>query len=221
MFFARLFTLALASGLLTIPASAQERRPPEGSGAPPSIAERTKNLKKMDGFFPMYWDENAGRLFVEIPRLDTEVLYATGLATGLGSNDIGLDRGMATGARIVKFERAGPRILMVQPNYQFRALTQNPAEAKTVRDAFARSVLWSFPVAAAGDGRILVDYTEFLVRDWNEMAGRLTPGSYRFEAGRSSIHLPGLAAFPKNTEMEAELTFIRTPGGGAGGRGGG
>ena len=87
------------------------------------------------------------------------------MATGLGSNDIGIDRGQTTGSRIVKFERGGPRVLMVQPNYQFRALTQNPAEAKTVRDAFARSVLWSFPIAAASDGRDLVDYTDFLVRD--------------------------------------------------------
>ena len=220
---ARLVVTAVCSIVLTVPAAAQERRAPEGSGAPPTIAERTKNMKKIDGFFPMHWEENTGRLFVEIPRLDTEVLYSTGLATGLGSNDIGLDRGQTTGSRIVKFERAGPRILMVQPNYQFRALTQNAAEAKTVRDAFARSVLWSFPIAAAGDGRILVDYTDFLVRDWNEIAGRLTPGSYRFDAGRSSIFAPALAAFPKNTEMEAELTFVRTPGAGApgGGRGGG
>ncbi|HJR59869.1 MAG TPA: zinc-dependent metalloprotease [Vicinamibacterales bacterium] len=219
---ARLIIVGVAAMLLTIPSAAQERRQPEGGGTPPAIAERTKNLKKIDGFFPMYWDENGGRLFVEIPKLDTEVLYATGLATGLGSNDIGLDRGMSTGARIVTFERAGPRILMVQPNYQFRALTQNAAETKTVRDAFARSVLWSFPIAAMSDGRILVDYTDFLVRDWNEVAGRLTPGAYRFEANRSSVHAAGLAAFPKNTEMEAELTFVRTPGGGAGaGRGGG
>jgi hypothetical protein len=219
---ARLIVVAAGATLLTMSASAQERRPPEGGGQPPAIAERTKNLKKTDGFFPIYWDENAGRLFVEIPKLDTEVLYATSLATGLGSNDIGLDRGMATGGRIVKFERAGPRILMVQPNYQFRALTQSAAEARTVRDAFARSVLWSFPIAAMTDGRILVDYTDFLVRDWNEMAGRLTPGSYRFEASRSSVYAPGLSAFPKNTEMEAELTFVRTPGAAAGGgRGGG
>ena len=113
----------------------------EGGGTPPQIADRTKNLKKIDGFHPLYWDENTGRLYLEIPRLDTEVLYATYLATGLGSNDIGLDRGTTTGSRIITFERSGPRILMVQSNYQFRALTQNAAEAKTVRDAFARSVL--------------------------------------------------------------------------------
>jgi hypothetical protein len=219
---ARLLVFAFAALQLTTRAAAQERRQPEAGGPPPSIAERTKNLKKIDGFFPLYWDETAGKLYVEIPKLQTEVLYSTGMATGLGSNDIGIDRGQTTGARIVTFERSGPRLLMVQPNYQFRALTQNPAESKTVRDAFARSVLWSFPIAATSEGRYLVDYTDFLVRDWTEIAGRLSPGTYRFEAGRSSVYAPGLAAFPKNTEMEAELTFIRTPGPAAGGgRGGG
>jgi len=147
---ARLLVFAFAAMQLTTRAAAQERRQPEAGGPPPSIAERTKNLKKIDGFFPLYWDETAGKLYVEIPKLQTEVLYSTGMATGLGSNDIGIDRGQTTGARIVTFERSGPRLLMVQPNYQFRALTQNPAESKTVRDAFARSMPMSFeprPVA--------------------------------------------------------------------------
>jgi hypothetical protein len=191
-----------------------------------SIDERTNGLKKIDGFFPLYWDEGAGRLWLEIPKLDTEVLYSTGLATGLGSNDIGLDRGILTGSRIVKFERAGPKVLMVQPNYQFRALTTSAAEARTVRDAFARSVLWGFPIAAVTGDRVLVDFTEYLVRDGNDMAGRLRPGSYRFDATRSSIYAPMTLGFPKNTEMEAELTFVRNagaggPGGGRGGGGGG
>jgi hypothetical protein len=211
----------LACPLTSFEADAQPAKP--GPAEPiPSIEERTKNFKRLEGFYPLFWDEAGGRLFLEIPRLDAEVLYVTGLATGLGSNDLGLDRGILTGSRIVKFERVGPRVLMVQPNYQYRALTDNPAEAKTVRDAFARSVLFGFPVAAATGGRVLVDYTEYLVRDGNDIAARLRPGTYRFEASRSTIYMPSTAAFPKNTEMEAELTFVRQPGAPAGGgRGGG
>jgi len=207
-------------------AYAQAARKPSAPEPIPSIGDRTNDLKKIDGFYPMYWDEAGGRLFLEIPKLDTEVLLSTGLATGLGSNDIGLDRGTLTGSRIVKFERAGPRVLMVQPNYRFRADTTNATEARTVRDAFARSVLWGFQVAAASDDRVLVEYTEYLVRDGNQMAGRLRPGTYRFDATRSSVYMPMTLGFPKNTEMEAELTFVRQPaaggpGGGGGGRGGG
>jgi hypothetical protein len=203
-------------------AFAQAGRKPGGAEPIGPIEDRTAGMKKIDGFYPMYWDESAGHLYLEIPKLETEVLYSTGLATGLGSNDIGLDRGITTGSRIVKFERTGPRVLMVQPNYRFRAQTSNPAESRTVRDAFARSVLWGFQVAAATGDRVLVDYTDFLVRDGNEMAGRLRPGTYRFEATRSTVYMPMTLGFPKNTEMEAELTFVRQPAGGeGGGRGGG
>src|SRR5262245_33261212 len=154
----------LAAVSLSTPARAQGPRKSGGGDQITSIDEKTNGLKKIDGFFPLYWDEAAGRLWLEIPKLDTEVLYSTGLGTGLGSNDIGLDRGMLTGSRIVKFERAGPRVLMVQPNYQYRANTTSAAEARTVRDAFARSVLWGFPIAGATGDRLLVDFTESRVR---------------------------------------------------------
>jgi hypothetical protein len=224
----RLLCLTLAAGA-AMPAAgwAQSGRKPGGADPITSIEEKTKDLKKIDGFFPLYWDEAGGRLWLEIPKLEIEVLYSTGLATGLGSNDIGLDRGILTGSRIVKFERAGPKVLMVQPNYQFRALTTNAAEARTVRDAFARSVLWGFTIAAATGDRLLVDFTEYLVRDAGDMSARLRPGTYRFEASRSSVYMPMTLGFPKNTEMEAELTFVRqpgaagAPGGGRGGGGGG
>ena len=212
--------LALAAVWLSLTAripAAQELQVSALPEPPPTVAQRTRDFQRFDGFFPLYWDERTGRVYVEIPALGKEVLLATGLATGLGSNDIGLDRGSTTGSRIVLFERSGPRVLMVQPNYHFRAHTANTAEARTVREAFARSVLWSFPIVAATGSRVLVDYTGFLVRDWPEVAGRLGPGSYRFDAGRSTVYVPGLAAFPRNSELEAELTFVRQPAGGAGG----
>jgi hypothetical protein len=220
---ARFFALPICVAITVAAASPADAQAPRRAEPITSIDEKTNGLKKIDGFFPLYWDEAGGRLWLEIPKLDTEVLYSTGLATGLGSNDIGLDRGILTGSRIVKFERAGPRVLMVQPNYQFRALTTNAAEARTVRDAFARSVLWGFSIAAATGDRLLVDFTEYLVRDGNDMAGRLRPGTYRFDSNRSSVYMPMTLGFPKNTEIEAELTFVRQPGaaGGPGGAGGG
>jgi hypothetical protein len=192
-----------------------------GAQRTPTIEERTNGMQKLDGFFPLYWESSAGKLWMEIPRLNQEVLYITGLAAGLGSNDIGLDRGQLAGSRIVFFERVGPRVLMVQPNYGYRATSTNPAEVTAVRDAFARSVLWGFSVAAETSGRVLVDLTDFLVRDGNNIAQRLTPGTYRLENSRSTIYMPMTRAFPINTEMEVELTFSQQPGGGGGGRGGG
>jgi hypothetical protein len=121
----------------------------------------------------------------------------------------------------VTFERAGRKILMVQPNYRFRAHSANQAEVQAVEDAFARSVLWGFTAAAESEGSVLVDLTDFLLRDPANIAGRLRPGTYRLDTGRSSIYMPMTMNFPENTEMEVELTFVRQAGGGGGGFGGG
>ena len=194
------------------------------AGPLPSIEEKTAGLKKIDGYFPLYWDERAGQLWMEVSRFGTEVLHSTGFGAGLGSNDIGIDRGALSGSRIVVFERVGPKVLLVAPNLQFRAVGAGAAETRTVRDAFARSVLWGFQAAAESSGRVLVDATEFLVRDATNAAQRLRPGSYRVDPTRSSIYLPMTQNFPKNTEMEAELTFVVQPGvagpAGGGGMGG-
>ena len=135
------------------------------SGPLPSIEEKTAGLKKLDGYFPLYWNDRTGQLWMEVSRFGTEVLHSTGFGAGLGSNDIGIDRGALSGSRIVVFERVGPKVLLVAPNLQFRAVGASAAETRAVKDAFARSVLWGFQAAAESPGRVLVDATEFLVRD--------------------------------------------------------
>ena len=219
--FSRFLRYAIVLALIPATLPAQGRG--GGTGALRTIEDRTASMRKLDGFFPLYWDSAAAQLFMEIPRLNTEVLHLMGMGAGLGSNDIGIDRGGFQGSRIVTFERVGPRVMMVQPNYDFRSSSTNPAEVRAVRDAFARSILWGFQVAAESDNgrRVLVDMTDFLIRDANNLATRLTPGSYRLDNTRSSIYMPMTMNFPKNTEMEAELTFIAQPGGAGGGRGGG
>jgi hypothetical protein len=175
---------------------------------PPAIAQRTDGLRKIDGFFPLYWDDQAGALLLEIPKLDAEVLFQTGIAAGMGSNDIGLDRGLLVDTKIVSFQRVGSKILMVQPNYDYRATTTNPDEKRAVEDAFAKSVVWGFTVAAETDGRVLVDLADFLMRDATNLAGRLRPATYRFDRSRSAVYMPNTKAFPQNTEIEVTTTLV-------------
>lgn len=185
---------------------------------PPTIESKVAGMQKLDGFVPLYWDERTGTLWIEIARFGQEILYANGLTAGLGSNDIGLDRGQSGGGRIVRFERVGPKVLMVQPNFNFRAVSDNADERRAVEDAFARSILWGFTVAAETDGRVLVDGTEFFLRDAVNVIPRLRPGAYRVDRARSAIHMPQTRAFPKNSEIDVTLTFVReAPAGGGGG----
>src|SRR5262245_43865215 len=192
------------------------------AGGPiPSIEDRTSAMRKIDGYFPLYWDDRTGSMFLEIPKMNVEFLMATGLAAGLGSNDIGLDRGQGGGGRVVYFERVGPRIMLVQPNQSFRSSSNNPLERKAVEDSFAKSILWGFPVAAQTGDRNLVDATDFLVRDVTGSGNALRPGHYRVDRGRSTFYLPNTKGFPKNTEVDVTLTFANDAAGGRGGGGGG
>jgi hypothetical protein len=200
---------AAGSGLSFDLAQGRQAGTPDAEAAAkiPSIEEKTARLQKLDGYFPLYWDEAAGTLWMEIPKLDTEVLYINGLSAGIGSNDIGLDRGQLGATRLVLFERIGRKVLMIQPNYRFRATSGNPDEERAVRESFATSVIWGFTVAAETGGRVLVDLTDFLLRDATGVANRLRPATFRVDRTRSAVHMPRTKAFSKNTEMDVTLTF--------------
>ena len=182
----------------------------------PSIAEKVQAFEKRDGFIPIYWDENAGKVWLEIHRWDTDLLYVTSLPAGLGSNDIGLDRGLLGAERVVQFRRVGPKVLLVAPNLDYRATSDNVDEQIAVRDAFAPSVAWGFTAAAQSGDTVLVDATDFLMRDVMNVATRLSrmnQGTFSLDAKRSAPYVPMLKAFPQNTELEAQLTFLsKNPG---------
>jgi len=200
--------IALLVMILAATAAAQEKN--QDKAKPKTISERAAGLKKIEGYIPLYWDEEKGELFMEISRFDTEFLYQISLPTGVGSNPIGLDRGQLGDTHIVSFERIGPKVLMIEPNYRYRAITDNAAERRAVQESFARSVLWGFQVEATEGDRVLVNATKFFIRDAHGVITRLRQrrqGQYRFDESRSAFYLPRTRGFPKNTEVETILTF--------------
>jgi len=180
------------------------------------ITEKVAGLEKFPGFFTFYWDAKAGKIWLEIDKWNTEFLYVESLPAGIGSNDIGLDRGQLGDSSIVRFDRTGPRVLLVAPNYSFRATSNNPAERVAVKDAFAESTLWGFDVAAEEGNRVLVDATNFYLRDVHQVTNTLQrgqQGTYRLDPTRSAFYLPNTKNFPQNTEVETTLTFTGEPAG--------
>lgn len=207
----RIFTISLLIAVFFAQAFSQEGKK---DTAPKTIAEHTSGMQKFDGYFTFYWNEKDGKLWLEIDKWDTEFLYVNSLPAGIGSNDIGLDRAQLGGSRIVKFQRVGPKVLMIEPNYDYRAVTENAAERQAVEQAFAQSVTWGFEVAAEENGKALVDATQFYLRDAHNVSGRLqssNQGNYRLEASRSAFYLPRTKNFPKNSEVEVTLTFTGEP----------
>ena len=183
--------------------------------SPNAIEEKTKRMQAYNGFFNFYRDDSTGKIWLQINKLDSEILYQTSLPAGLGSNDVGLDRGIMGNTCIVKFSRVANKILMIEPNYAYRAVSGNAAEKRAVEQSFAQSTIWGFTVAAESKGSVLVDATDFLLRDALQVANRLQSskqGSYSIDASRSALYFPRTKNFPLNTEFETTITFVNRDG---------
>ena len=181
------------------------------------IASKTYGMQGFLGYFNFYWDSRKGDVWLEIDKFDTEFLYVNSLAAGVGSNDLGLDRGKLGRERVVKFIRIGPKVLLIQPNYKFRAESDNPDEKQSVEEAFAQSVLWGFEIESESNGKVLINATKFFLRDAQGVKRTLeneNQGKYKLDHSRSAIYLPRTKNFPENTEFEAILTFTGQPKGG-------
>ena len=183
---------------------------PSSSSATGSIDSKTAGMTKYEGFFTFYYDKKSDKIMLVVDKFDQEFLYVNSLAAGVGSNDIGLDRNQLGNDRIVKFERRGPKILLIEPNYKYRAVSDNEDEVNSVRDAFAQSVIHGFQLITEQDGKVLVDATDFFISDSHGVANSLrrsNQGSYSLDKSRSAIYLPRTKAFPENSEFEATVTF--------------
>lgn len=209
------FTVALPVLLLFLSCSPKTVPPaPQTPGVIPSISAKTANMAAYPGYFPFWWDDREGKIWLEISRFDTEFLYVNSLPAGVGSNDIGLDRGQIGATRVVKFVRSGNKILLLQPNLGYRASSPNAMEQRSVQEAFAQSVLWGFVAAAREGERYLVDFTPFLLQDAHDVSGTLArsnQGAYQVDPNRSAVYLERTKNFPKNSEWEATITFAGKP----------
>ena len=197
----------LASASLAAPMCVQVRAETPQT---PTIAEKTAGAQKLPGYFNLYWDAKQGKLWLEIDKWSSEFLYQSGLPAGIGSNDIGLDRGQLGRTRIVRFERSGPKVLLIQENLEYRAVSNDPDERRAVHDSFAESALWGFKVEAEEKDHALIDATDFFQRDAHGIPAalrRTKQGAYHLDSSRCAIYLPQTKNFPLNTEVETTLTF--------------
>ncbi|QLG47135.1 zinc-dependent metalloprotease [Costertonia aggregata] len=178
------------------------------------FSEKSKNFKKYQGLFDFYYDENNDKIYLEVDELNKEFLYVYSLSSGIGSNDIGLDRGQLGNEQVVFFKKAGNKLMLVQPNLKFRALTDNALERKSVEQAFAKSILFGFKIEQEKNGNYIIDITDFLMQDTHGVAKKLKQrkqGNYSLNRDRSYIALERTKAFPQNIEIDVTLTFKGEP----------
>lgn len=168
------------------------------------------NTELYTGFFNFNYHSQKDQLFLSVDKLDQEFLYVNSLSQGIGSNDIGLDRGQLGNERIVYFTKTGNKLLMVQPNLKYRSTSDNPLEQRSIKEAFAKSVLYSFPIEERINGSYIINLTSFLLEDAHGVSKRLKQrkqGTFKIDKGRSAVYLDRTKAFPLNIEFDMLLTF--------------
>ena len=169
-----------------------------------------------NGFMEFSYDNDSGKIILNIEDLDKEFLYINSLSRGVGNNDLGLDRGQLGNSRIVYFTKKGDKILLIQPNLKYISNSQNQLENRAVDEAFARSVLFGFNIIKKSKNSYKVDLTPFLINDVHGVIERLkftNSGSYSLNKSMSAIDLDRTKAFPKNIEFDVLLTFTGNPSG--------
>jgi len=174
------------------------------------FTEKSKSFQKYDGFYDFYYDVDSDKIYLEIDELQKPFLYVYSLSNGIGSNDIGLDRGQLGNEQVVYFKKAGNKLLLIQPNLKYRALTDNGLEKKSVEQAFAKSVLFGFKIVEESTGKYIIDISDFLIQDVHGVAKRLKQtkqGTYTLDKSKSAMALERIKAFPKNVEFDVTLTF--------------
>jgi len=209
-FVLRTWTAALLLVLAGAGASAAPK--PEAASGPKSFADATRGLDRSAGFVDVYRDAAKGQVLLAVRQLDAPFLLVTSLPYGLGSNDVGLDRGQPGQTRLVRFRRHGAKLLLIQDNTSYVALSNDPKESASAREAFAESVLWAGELKSepGTDGSVLVDFGPFLTTDQHGIGARLNAtkqGKYAVDAARSAVLAESARSFPDNTEFEALLTF--------------
>jgi hypothetical protein len=176
----------------------------------------SNTIENFKGFFNFSYDASKGSVLLEVPKtkLEQEFLYVHSLRTGLGSNDIGIDRGQLGGQAIVKFIKAGNTLLLQQPNLKYRANTNNAQEKKSIKEAFATSILFGFTIKETKGDVYIIDLSPYILQDAHKVAATLkrnTEGAYKLDKSRSVVWMERTKSFPKNSEFEALLTFTGEP----------
>ena len=183
----------------------------EVDGATESVESVLLNTQQMPGFIPLHWDSEEGRLYADISDIEGPFIYYNGLSHGLGSNDLGLDRGRLGDTFLVEFRKVGKKVFLAALNTKYTARSEDAQERRAVAEAFAESIIWGFAVVESSPDSLVIDLTDFALSDATGIADLLAArdeGSFKIDESRSAIYTPKTKSFPDNTEIDATLTLV-------------
>ncbi|MBX7168454.1 MAG: zinc-dependent metalloprotease [Pirellulales bacterium] len=180
---------------------AEEAKPAETPDKFPKWDTVTKDHKKLEGLFTLYYNADEQSLLLELrpDQLDKDILFPISVARGAGSLVLGGDTLNFGNQWVLAFRRAAERILVVRRNVQYRAAGGSP-QADAVKVSYNDSVISALPIKSqrSPGGPVLIDLADLLMTDLADMG---------FQPDRSRSTWYNVKVFPDNVEIEVSSVF--------------
>lgn len=196
------WTLSLA-GIAAGPAWIASAAESEAKGSEPKKFEDwdkvTKDAKKVEGLFNLYFNEKEQKLFLEIPesKYDKELIFPIAIARGTGLSYLGGETLNFGNQWILSFRRAADRILVVRRNIRYRAEEGSP-QAEAVKTSYTDSIIAAVPIKSEKGSSVLIDLADLLMTDLANIG---------IQPDRSRSTWAKVKAFPENVEIEVSAVF--------------
>ena len=177
------------------------QKPGEEKPKLPDWEKVVDGAKRLEGLFPLYYNEKEQKLFMEIrqDQYDKEIILPIAIARGAGLMYLGGDTLNFGNQWVISFHRAGERLLVIRRNVRFRAEAGSP-QADAVKTSYTDSVIKALPLRSEkNNGQlVLIDLADLFMTD---LAGiGVNPDPMRSTWAKVKV-------FPKNDEIEVSAVF--------------
>jgi hypothetical protein len=165
-----------------------------------------------DTLLPVSSSGEDGKITVTLPApgadgISARYLYVAQAETGIGAATTSVDRGAPLREGIIRFRRAGAKVIAELENTTYIASEGSAAQQSSVASSFPTATLWIGDIAATNkNGSFTFDFAPFLANDYFGFAQQLGDG-YKLDADRSVADPGRVKAFPDNVEFSALLSF--------------
>ena len=189
----------------------------------PSIKDKTKSSKKIDGLFPLFQDTANGNvmLLVKKDQLNKDYIYFSYTVDGVVA--AGHFRGSFRDNKVFTIRRHFDKIELIVLNTNFYFDPNNPV-SKAAKANISEAILSSQKIVAEDHktGEILIDASAvFLSESMQQIKPSARPGAMGFQLGmlsKDKTKFVNLRNYAKNTDLIVEYVYDNANPMGSGGK---
>lgn len=175
-------------------------------------AEAIKDTRAIEGLFTFHLKRD-NTLYMELQAGQIGQDFGMVIHLSRGIPEFGLNDGLPTltwDTQLMRFERSGDMVYLVHRNPRFTADASSPIRA-SLEENVGHSIVGAFKIQSIHKEKksLLVDVTGFFVSDYANTATwlKMVYNNKPVVFDKEKSHIGTVQGFPKNVELDAELTF--------------